>query len=48
MLRTVECHVLQEVSQTTLAVVLVDGAHALGNVEVGHMLGVFIVADVIS
>ena len=47
-LRTIEGHVLQEVSQAALALLLLDGAHALGNVEISHMLRPFVVADVIG
>ena len=48
MLRTIERHVLQEVSQTTLTVVLVDGTYTLSNVEVSHMLRVLVMTNVIS
>ena len=47
-LRTIECHVLQEVSQPALVLLLVDGAHALGDVEVRHVLRVVVVADVVG
>ena len=46
--RAVEGHVLQEVGQSALVVVLVDGAHFLGDVEVDHMFGIVVFADVIS
>ena len=39
---------LQEVGQSALVLLLVDGAHALGDVEVGHVLGVIVVADVVG
>ena len=39
---------LQEVSQATLRLILIDGTHTLCNVEVGHMFRILIVADVIS
>ena len=48
MLRTVEGHVLQEVGQSTLVFVLLDRAHALGDVEVGHVLGPVVLADVVG
>ena len=47
-LRAVEGHVLKEVSQSALALLLLDGAHALGNVEIGHVLRPLVVADVVS
>ena len=48
MLRTVECHVLKEVSQTTLVVILLNGTDTLCNVEVGYTLRPFVVEDVVS
>ena len=48
MLRAVEGHVLEEVSQAALALLLLDGAHTLCNVEVGHMLRPLVVADVVG
>ena len=48
MLRTVEGHVLQEVGQTALVFVFLDRAHALGDVEVGHVLGPVVLADVVG
>ena len=48
MLRAVECHMLEEVSQTALVVVLLDRAHALSDVEVGLVLRPVVVTDVIS
>ena len=39
---------LKEVSQTALRLLLIDGAHTLSDVEVGHMLRIVIVADVIG
>ena len=47
-LRTVEGHVLQEVGQSSLVVVLLDGAHTLGNVKLSPLLGPIVVTDVIS
>ena len=44
---TIEAHVLQEVSQTTLVLLLLHGTHLLRDVEVGPMLRPFIVTDVI-
>ena len=46
-LRTVESHVLQEVSQSTLARLFQDGTHALGDVEVGQSLVLGIMADIV-
>ena len=48
MLRAVEGHVLEEVSQTTLVLVLLNGAYTLCNVEVGYMLRPLVVADVVG
>ena len=39
---------LQEVSQTALAVLLLDSSHTLSDVEVSHMLGILVVTDVIG
>ena len=47
-LGTIKRHVLQEVSQTTLARLLEDAAHTLGDVEVGQASLLGIVADVVS
>ena len=47
MFRTVERHVLQQMRQTTLVLVLVNRTHLLGNVEVGHMLRIAIVTNVV-
>ncbi len=44
----VEGHVLEEVGQTALALLLLDGTHALGNVEVGTVLRPVVVPDVVS
>ena len=38
MVGTIESHVLKEVSETALVLVLFKGAHFLGDVEVGTML----------
>ena len=38
---------LQEVSQSALVVVLLDGTYALGDVELGTILGPVVVTDVI-
>ena len=48
MLRTVEGHVLQEVSQSALVLVLLNGTHALCDVEVGHVLGPVVLADIVG
>ena len=48
MLGAVEGHVLQEVGQSALVVVLLDGAHALGDVELGALFGPVVVADVVG
>ena len=47
-LGTVEAHVLQEVSQSALLVILLNGAHALCDVELGTLLGPSIMTNVIS
>ena len=47
-LRTIEGHVLQEVSQTALVVILLNRAHFLGNVELGTLFRPCVVTDVIS
>ena len=47
-LTAVEGHVLQEVGETTLALLLLNGAHALSDVEVHTVLGIIVVADVIG
>ena len=44
----VEAHVLQEVGQSALVVVLLNRTHALGNVELGTLFGPCIMTDVIS
>ena len=46
-LRTVEAHMLQEVSQTTLVVILLNRTHALGDVKLCALFGPCIVANVI-
>ncbi len=46
-LRAVEGHVLQEVGQTLLGVVLLNGAHVVFDVEIGLSLGFLVVADVV-
>ena len=48
MLRTVECHVLQEVRETVLVVLLEDSAYGLGDMELATLLGILVVADVVS
>ena len=48
MLRAVEGHVLEEVSQSALVFILLNGAHALGNVEVGHVLRPVVLTDVVG
>ncbi len=47
-LTAVEGHVLQEVCKTALALLLLDGAHALRDVEVHTMLRIVVVADVVG
>ena len=47
-LRAVECHVFQEVSQTTLSRLLLNGTHLLGDVELHSLLRFLIMSDVIS
>ena len=48
MVGTIESHVLKEVSETALVLVLFKGAHFLGDVEVGTMLRPVVVADDVS
>ena len=48
MLGAIEAHVFQEMGKAALVVLLLHGAHLLGNVEVGSALGPFVVADVIG
>ena len=48
MLRAIEGHVLEQVSETPLVVVLLHRTHSLGDIETGHMLRIVVVADVIS
>ena len=45
---TIEAHMLQEMSQTTLVLLLLNRTHLLGNVEVAAFLRPLIVADVIG
>ena len=47
MLRAVESHVLQEVGQTLLRVILLDGTHTLGDVEVGLLLRGVVVTQIV-
>ena len=47
-LRAVEGHVFEEVGQTLLVVLLLDGAHVVQDVEVGLPLGLFVVPDVVG
>ena len=47
MFGTVEAHMLQEVCQTALVVILLDRAYTLGDKELSTLLGPRIVADVI-
>ena len=47
-LRAVEGHVLKEVCQSALALLLLDGSHSLCDVEVCHMFWPLVVADVVS
>ena len=48
MFRTVKCHVFQEVSQSPLVIIFVNGTHFLSDVEISHMLRVVVVTDVIG
>ena len=48
MLRAIEGHVFEEVSQTLLRVILLDRTHALGNVEVRLLLRGVVVTKVVS
>ena len=47
-LAAVESHVLQEVGQSALVVILLDGAHTLGDVELCTLLRPGMVADVVG
>ena len=47
-LAAVEGHVLKEVGQSALVLILLNGTHFLGNVEVGTVLGPVVVADEIG
>ena len=47
-LRAVEGHVLEEVGQTLLVVLLLDGAHVVENVEIRLPLGLFVMTDVVG
>ena len=47
-LGTIEAHVLEEMSQTALVVLLLNRTHLLCNVEVCLSLGVLVVTDVVS
>ena len=44
----VEGHVLQEVSQTTLTRLLLDGTHALGDIEVRESCLLGVMTDIIG
>ena len=46
--RPVERHVLEEMGQTALVVILLNGAHTLRNVEVCDMFRPIVVADVVG
>ena len=48
MFGAIESQVLQEVSQTTLVVILIDGTHLLCNVETSYMLREIVVTNVIG
>ena len=48
MLRTIEGHVLQEVSQTTLTGFLLDGTHALGDIEIRQSGLLGVMTDIIG
>ena len=44
----IEAHVFEEVCQTTLIIIFLDGAHLLGDVEEGTLLRPFIVTQVVG
>ena len=46
--RTVECHVLQEMGQAALVFVFLYTAHALGYIEIDPVLGIGVVAHIVS
>ena len=48
MFAAVKGHVLQEVGKTALALLFLNGTHALGDVEIHAMLGIVVVADVVG
>ena len=47
MLRTVERHVLQEVRQTVLMILLEDSTYRLRDVELAALFGLLVVTDVV-
>ena len=47
-LRSVEGHVLEEVCQALLVVILLDGSHVVENVEIGLTLRLLVVPDVVG
>ena len=48
MLRTVEAHVLKKMGKTSLVVVFENGAHFLGDVEIGLAFWFLVMTDVIG
>ena len=48
MLRTIEGHVLQEVSQTTLTGFLLNSTHALGDIEIRESGLLSVMTDIIG
>ena len=48
MLTAVKGHVLQEMGQTALVLLLLDGSHALGEEEVHAVFRIVVVADVVG
>ena len=47
-LRAVECHMLEEVSQTLLVVTLLNSTYIVHDIELSQALGLLVVADVIG
>ena len=45
---TVECHMLKEVSQALLVVILLNSTHIVYDVEVSHTLWLLVVTDVVG
>ena len=44
----VECHVFEEVGQTLLGIILLDGSDVVDDVEIGLAFGFFVVTDVVG